>query len=103
MNFIRKERMRLRRAYLKNEGRRIPQLLRTNEYLKATLPLLPWLVAASIDAGPPLQLALLVPGVLLTAFWLGFVFWTLLAVEAWSRDKYYMQVGRYLLPEEYHR
>ena len=95
--------MRLSRAHLKNENRHIPELLRTKEYLKTTLPLLPWLLAASVEADSSTQLALLVPGALLTLAWLGFVFWTLLAVEGRARDKDYMQVGRYLLPEEYHR
>ena len=105
MNLVRKERTRLRRAYLRNEGRghRIPDLLRTREFTKATIPLLPWFVAASVEAGTGLQIALLVPGLLLTVIWLGFVFWTLLVVEARVRDKQYRQVGRYLLPEEYHR
>lgn len=82
MNLVRRERTRLRRAYLKNKGRRIPELLRTREFTKAAIPLLPWFVATCVEARTTLQIALLVPGAVLTMLWLGFVFWTLLAVEA---------------------
>ena len=103
MKVLRKERLRLRRPYLSTAGRRIPPLLKTRELPKTLLPLMPWFVAASVEAKPSVQLALLVPGLLLTLVWFGFVLWTLEVVAARQRDKHYMRVCRYLLPEEYHR
>ena len=103
MKVLHKERMRLRRAYLSTEGRRIPQLLKTREFMKTSLPLMPWLVGASVDAKLSVQVALLMAGMLLTLAWFGFVLWTLEAVSARRRDKHDLRVGRFLLPDEYSR
>ena len=98
MRLLRKERLRLRRAYLRGED----PLLRTKEFTKAFAPLMPGFVAACVNASPSLQLMLLLPAMPLALAWLGFVIWTIEGVAARQADKHYMDAGRYLLSKEYH-
>ena len=98
MKLLRKERLRLRRAYLRGKD----PLLRTREFTKAILPVIPWIVAASVNARPSLQLTLLLTAMPLALAWLGFVIWTIESIAARQTDKHYVNVGRYLLSKEYH-
>ena len=99
MKLLRKERLRLRRAYLRGDGQ---GFLRTREFSKAFLPLMPWFVAASVNLKPSLQLVMLLPGMFLALAWLGFVIWTIEVAASRQADKRYTDGGKYLLSKEYH-
>jgi hypothetical protein len=108
MNVLKAEMKRLRVGYLKRARHRNEPWAqmpgwRNTQYLKTITPLAPWFIAASIGAAPFIQTLLLVPGVLLAACWLGFVFWNLLVAEGRLRDREYRLIGRHLLSEEYRR
>lgn len=105
MHILKRSRIRLRLNYLRNRSPRrgIRQLLITREVSNATLPLLPWFVAASVEASAALQLALFVFGLLLASAWLGFVVHAVLPLKLRVENRRYMQVDRYLLSAEYHR
>lgn len=103
MHLLRRSRIRIRLDCLRNERRRFRHLLKTKYASQAMLPLLPWFVATSVQSSAFLQLALFIPGLLLTSAWVAFVLHALVPLIARLENRRYMQVERYLLPAEYHR